>query len=91
MVIFELEFGARRVGRVFEFHKHFSSIRSYPLTLAVLLEAAEIQAALLRRNQVIGLPDTFIAATAILHSLPLFTTNITHFERVPALDLLRLP
>jgi predicted nucleic acid-binding protein len=39
-------------------------------------------------NQLIALPDLFIAATAVARSLPLLTLNITHFERVDELTLL---
>lgn len=91
MVVFELEVGARRVGRSLEFATSFAGIRAYPLSLPVLLEAADMQATLLRQNQVIGLPDTFIAATAIYHDLPLFMLNVTHFQRISQLRLLTLP
>jgi len=89
-VVFELEVGARRMGRLLEFHTRFSPIQIYPVSQAVLLRAAEIQATLLKQNQVIGLPDTFIAATAIVHGLPLFTLNVEHFQRVDGLRLLSI-
>ncbi len=91
MVVFELEVGARRAGRSLEFSASFAGVRAYPLSLPVLLEAADIQAALLKQNQVIGLPDTFIAATAIVHDLPLFTLNTAHFQRIGQVRLLTLP
>jgi tRNA(fMet)-specific endonuclease VapC len=90
MVVFELEVGARRVGRSLEFNTYFAGIPTYPLSLAVLLEAADIQATLLKQNQVIGLPDTFIAATAITHELPLFSLNAAHFQRIDGLTLLQI-
>jgi predicted nucleic acid-binding protein len=38
-------------------------------------------------NQLIALPDLFIAATALAYHLPLLTFNRNHFERVPLLQL----
>jgi tRNA(fMet)-specific endonuclease VapC len=90
MVVFELEVGARRAGHTLEFNAHFAEVPTYPLSLEVLLEAADIQATLLKQNQVIGLPDTFIAATAIVHDLPLFSLNTAHFQRIDGLTLLQL-
>jgi tRNA(fMet)-specific endonuclease VapC len=91
IVIFELEVGARRAGRVLDFQREFSSFRTYPITLDILLKAAEIQADLLAKNQIIGLVDTFIAATALHNDVPLFTLNTRHFSRVRGLKLLKLP
>jgi tRNA(fMet)-specific endonuclease VapC len=91
MVVFELEVGGRRAGRVLEFQTHFPALTTYPLTADILIEAAVIQAELLSKNQVIGVLDTFIAATAIHHNLPLLTLNTKHFQRIPNLRLLPLP
>ena len=88
IVIFELEVGARRAGRSFEFQQNFNFLRAYPLLQAILIEAAHIQADLLNQNQVIGLPDTFIAATAMYHNWPLLSLNTKHFQRVAGLNLL---
>lgn len=44
--------------------------------------AAKIYRELKSRNQLISLPDIFIAATAITHDLQLLTLNQKHFERV---------
>lgn len=38
-------------------------------------------------NQLIPLPDIFIAATAITHDLPLLTLNQKHFARIARLRL----
>ena len=38
-------------------------------------------------NQLLPLPDIFIAATAITHDLPLLTLNQKHFTRIPQLQL----
>jgi tRNA(fMet)-specific endonuclease VapC len=36
----------------------------------------------------IGANDTWIAATALSHSLPLVTRNARHFQRIPGLTVL---
>ncbi|MBI2634059.1 type II toxin-antitoxin system VapC family toxin [Candidatus Peregrinibacteria bacterium] len=33
----------------------------------------------------VDIPDTFIAATALIHKLPLFTRNIKHYRNIPDL------
>ena len=91
IVVFELEVGARRAGRQFEFENLFKPMQSYPLTLPILIRAADIQANLLSQNKIIGLPDTFIAATALEHDIPLLTLNIEHFKRINGLSVLGIP
>lgn len=91
MLIYELEIGARRAGRSFEFRKHFPTLQTYPIIEAILLEGAAIQASLLVQNLAIGIGDIFIAATAIHHNLPLLTLNVKHFQRVMGLNLLAIP
>jgi len=49
--------------------------------------AADIYRDLKSKNQLISLPDIFIAATAIANDLPLQTLNRKHFERVERVKL----
>jgi tRNA(fMet)-specific endonuclease VapC len=91
VVVFELEVGAIRSGRKDEFQTHFSYMPIYPLTQEIFLRAAQIQVDLLKQNQIIGLIDTFIGATALIHNLPLFTLNLKHFQRIISLEILTLP
>lgn len=61
--------------------RHFlSPMIEYPIDTPV----AEL-AGLTRRRTGIATPDALIAATALLHRLPLVTRNRRHFERVDAL------
>jgi len=46
--------------------------------------AAAIHAKLRQSGQGIDVPDTFIAATAIIHCLTLVNANTRHFPRVVA-------
>ena len=91
MSVFEVEVGGLKAGRVDEFNYFFGPISSANIDRAVVMKAAEIHADLLRKNLVIGLPDTLIAATALVHQLPLLTVNTKHFSRVANLQLLPLP
>lgn len=58
-----------------------------PFDLACSKIAAKIYQDLKVENQLISLPDIFIAATAIAHDLQLLTLNRKHFERITALKL----
>ncbi len=49
--------------------------------------AKRIYTSLKLQNQLIALPDIFIASTAIAHDLPFYTLNRKHFERIEALKL----
>lgn len=73
-------------------NRHFirtllSSIPILALDSACIHPAIEIYQLLKASNQLIGLPDIFIAATAITHNLPLLTLNQKHFARIPNLKL----
>lgn len=47
----------------------------------------ELYRYLRRRGSLIGTNDLWIAATALVHGMPLVTRNVEHFERVPGLEL----
>ncbi|RYG30743.1 type II toxin-antitoxin system VapC family toxin [bacterium] len=49
---------------------------------SIVAIAADIHAALAGTRQLIGLADTFIAATAVSEKLTLVTANVKHFERI---------
>lgn len=91
MSVYEVEVGGVRAGRANEFVNLFGVIRTLPVDREVVLEAAQIHVTLLKQNLAIGLPDTLIAATALVHQLPLLTVNVKHFSRVNQLQLLVLP
>jgi len=71
---------ARRVDRV------LTTVGTvFPIDDIIALKAAELQAQLRRRNQMLDYRDLYIAATALVHQLPLRTLNTAHFERVEEL------
>ena len=49
--------------------------------------AVQLYQQLRRTNQIIPLPDLFIAATAMTHDIPLLTLNRRHFSRINQLTL----
>lgn len=89
--ILELEIGARRVGREYEYQNHFGFLPVYELSESILIQAAILQADLLQKNLSIGILDVLIGATALDHRLALLTLNIKHFRRIPGLQILELP
>ena len=50
-------------------------------------KAAIIYQELKKENKIIEFKDIFIAATALIHDLPVLTTDIKHFTRVNGLKL----
>ena len=61
-----------------------------PFDSACVKVAAKIYRDLKAKNQLISLPDIFIAATAIAHDLQLLTLNRKHFERIENLKLYKI-
>ena len=60
-----------------------------PFTDAVAKKAAELYHKLRVSNQMIEFRDIFIAATCIVHELPIVTLNKKHFKRIDELKILR--
>jgi tRNA(fMet)-specific endonuclease VapC len=58
-----------------------------PLTDEIVVRAAEIYGDLHQRGALIEDADILIAATALVHGLPLVTENSTHFIRIPGLTV----
>jgi tRNA(fMet)-specific endonuclease VapC len=86
--IYEIELGAFRAGRSSDIAALQVEFKILPLTEEIARRAALLDANLIRQNQLIGVKDTFIAATCLVHNLPLLTVNIRHFDRVDGLQLI---
>lgn len=84
----EIEYGAHRAGRPSDLADILELVEVLPFGLTEARAAARIYADLKRRNQEIGIRDTFIAATCLAAQLPLLTDNIEHFKRVEGLRVL---
>jgi tRNA(fMet)-specific endonuclease VapC len=59
----------------------------FPLSDRVVVQAAEVYAALHRTGRLISDADILIAATALVHGLILVTENSEHFERISGLEV----
>ncbi len=66
----------------------FNDITIFPLTENEAERAAFLLQHLRQANKVIGLPDIFIAATALENHMPIVTLNHKDFARIPELTLL---
>lgn len=53
-----------------------------PITDDVIIEAADIYAALRGQGNIISDADIFVAAMAIINGFTLITNNISHFSRI---------
>ncbi len=84
---YELLFGAARVRQRFDEQDLLGIMAVLPFDSSSAQRAARLHAGLVGRNQDIGVKDVLIAAICLEHDLPLLTTNIRHFERVPLLQI----
>lgn len=89
--VYEFELGERLIDRDGMYRAVFDDLFTVDINHRVALYAAELQAHLIRANQRLHVMDVMVAATALAYDMPLLSTNIRHFERVPSLVLLPLP
>jgi len=68
----------------------FAAMEVFPFDSATALIAANLNEELKRKRKQIAIPDLFIAATAIQSGLKIVTHNKKHFERIPALQFVKL-
>jgi len=64
-----------------------TAIPVLPVDLAVARSHSQLWADLAQRGKMIGVHDSWLAATCLAHGLRLATSNIREFERVPGLDV----
>ena len=57
------------------------------IDLATARSHSQIWAELARRGEMIGVHDSWLAATCLAHGLRLATSNLREFRRVPGLDV----
>jgi len=56
-------------------------------TAAVIKKAGRIDGALADDGRAVGMGETVIAATGLVHEEPVLTRNVDHFDRIDGLDL----
>ena len=66
-----------------------SAFEILPITYEVALKAAEIDAMLTIKGEMLSLADGLMAATAIANNLILITRNVKHFKRIPNIRVRR--
>jgi len=88
--LYEIELGAYRAGRLSDIIALQVDFKVLPLTEQIAQRAARLDADLIQRNLQIGIKDSFIAATCLVHDMPLLTVNVRHFDRVDGLQLIDL-
>lgn len=59
----------------------------YPADSAVMKKAGRIDGRLTSDGDAIGMGDTIVAATALVHEESVLTKNVAHFERIDGLDI----
>ena len=91
VVEFELYTGATDNQKRRDIQEILAWFAVLPLTSDVAQAAATIYQQLKTKNQLIEIRDILIAATAIVHTLPLMTLNTGHFNRISMLQLISPP
>jgi tRNA(fMet)-specific endonuclease VapC len=82
----ELYFGALNKAELNKIRTHLQSISRFAFdtmisdTFLTLMETYSL-------SHKLGLPDAIIAATAMIHHLPLYTLNTKHFQFLPEIEL----
>jgi tRNA(fMet)-specific endonuclease VapC len=88
---YELFTGAwRSVRREVNLKEVAGLLRDLPMLVFdvdAAFQIARIHAALSVRGESIGVEDEFIAGVAVRHGEPLVTRNLSHFGRIPGLDV----
>ena len=87
---FELLAGVRSPRQEARIRSLLAAVPALPLEEACADRAAELQRALERSGNPIGMADCLIAGTVLVHDATLMTRNRRHFARVPGLRLLDL-
>ncbi len=87
---FELLSGADQSKRGDAVRRMLDALNVLPLDREAARHAAEVRRKLDRRGEAIGMGDSLIAGIALAHSLPLFTRNKAHFQRVESLELVKM-
>lgn len=86
---FELYHSIERVDNATERRQAIEAVldtkTTYPADSTVMKKAGRIDGQLTAAGSEIGLADTVIAATALVHEEPLLTENVRHFDRIDEL------
>lgn len=87
MTVYELYVGATSDSKRLDVERVLDGYTQLGFDEQVARRAAEIMIALRQTGRVIPAPDVFIAATALVHNLPIKTLNTKDFERLEGVVL----
>jgi tRNA(fMet)-specific endonuclease VapC len=87
MTVYELYVGATSDSKRLDVERVLDGYTQLGFDEQVARRAAEIMIALRQTGRVIPAPDVFIAATALVHNLPIKTLNTKDFERIEGVVL----
>lgn len=87
VTIYELLAGANNEAKRALISMTLEEVEILPFDEVTASEAAKIFQELKLKNKLIEFRDIFIAATALVHNLPVASLNVKHFERIEALQL----
>lgn len=82
ITLYELYMGATNPQKWIDVTTLTDSLQVLPFNKEVAEKAATIYQDLRRSNNIIEFRDIFIAATAIVYTLPVWSTNKKHFNRI---------
>ena len=88
VTVYELLFGVARARKKIGEDALLGVMSVLPFDGDVARKAASLHASLVQANQDIGVKDVFIAATCLVHDIPVLTSNVRHFSRVPDLQVI---
>lgn len=90
MSLFELFHGLERVENPSKRRRRIQSVidtkEVYPAGERVMKKAGRLDGQLADSGETIGIGDTIIAATGLVHEEPILTRNVRHFRRIDGLD-----
>ena len=89
VTVYELYLGATNKDKERDVRVITENFTVLSFTDTVAQKAAELYHKLRLSNQMIEFRDIFIAATCIVHELPIVTLNKKHFKRIHGLKILR--
>jgi tRNA(fMet)-specific endonuclease VapC len=87
ITLYELYMGAITPQKWVDVKMLTDDIPVLPFSKPISERAAIIYQELRKENKIIEFRDIFIAATALVHDLPVLTNNKKHFTRVKGLNL----
>jgi tRNA(fMet)-specific endonuclease VapC len=91
MTLFELYHSVERVNAPEERRRRIETVLdskpTYPADGTVMKKAGRLDGRLTGEGREIGIGDTVIAATALVHEQPVLTEDVAHFRRIDELDV----